>query len=123
MAIGFLKTSILGELFALSLVVHALVCTLTWAFYSFQNPMAVGLMIGCGWTAIRSAELVPRNIGSLTLSLAFAGFAVGMCFTKQDGPPSVGLLTAVQPPVCACMLSLVFVLDFFEWGSKHESDE
>ena len=123
LAVGFLKTSILGEYFALSLVVHATVCACIWAVHSLQNPMAIGLVIGCGWTAVRFAELVPSKVSSAILSFALAVFAVGMCFAPLDGLPSVGLLKAVQPPVCACMLSLVFVLDFLEWGSKHESDE
>ncbi len=123
MAVGFLKTSILGEYFALSFVVHAIACTAIWAFHSLQNPMAFGLMIGCGWTAVRSAELVRANVGSVILSFALAVGAVAMCFTGPGGPPSVGLLTTVQPPVCACMLLFVFFLDFFEWRSKHESHE
>ncbi|MFY7877866.1 MAG: hypothetical protein ACOVQM_20585 [Pirellula sp.] len=123
LSVGFLKTSILGEYFALSLVVHATVCACIWAVHSLQNPMAIGLVIGCGWTAVRAAELVPANIGSLILSFALAGGSVGMCFAPLDGLPSVGLLMAVQPPVCACMLSLVFFLDFWEWRSKHESNE
>lgn len=121
LAQGVLRNSLLGEYFAIAVVVHAMFCAAVWSIAAFQEPVSVGLVLGCVWIFLRTTECIAGNLITLLLSLALACIAFAMCYRETTVLPNIGLLAAVQPSVCLAMLLLVLVLDVFEWRKNGQA--